>query len=206
MPAVTDPDAPPIREAVAVFSDESDLQAAIDELLSHGFDRAEISLLASEHAVEQKLGHRYRKVTEMEDDANVPRASYVSRESLGDAEGSLIGAPLYAAAVMAAGAIVISGGSLLAAIAGATVAGGVGAAIGSILTRIVSERQARYVQDQLEHGGLLLWVRTWNVDDEKRAVGILRKHSGQDVHVHTEGNLGDLATEGHGNKSRPGAG
>ena len=38
------------------------LQSAIDELLSSGFHRAELSLLASEHAVVEKLGHQYTKV------------------------------------------------------------------------------------------------------------------------------------------------
>jgi hypothetical protein len=36
----------------------------------------------------------------------------------------------------------------------------------------------------MDRGGLLLWVRTWDVEDERRAVEILRKHSGSDVHVH----------------------
>ena len=114
------------REAVAVFQNENDLQAAIDELESHGFDRADISLLAGEQAIEQKLGHKYEKVAQLEDDPDVPRAAYVSTEAIGDAEGSLIGAPLYIAATAAAGAILVSGGTLAAAIAGAVVAGGAG--------------------------------------------------------------------------------
>ena len=40
------------------------------------------------------------------------------------------------------------------------------------------------LQEQLDRGGLLLWVRTWDKDREKRAVDILNKHSGHDVHVH----------------------
>jgi hypothetical protein len=52
-----------VREAVGVFNRPGDLQVAIDELLSSGFDRAELSLLASEHAVEEKLGHRMRRST-----------------------------------------------------------------------------------------------------------------------------------------------
>jgi hypothetical protein len=51
-----------VREAVGVFSRPGELQDAIDGLLSSGFHRAELSLLASEHAVEEKLGHRYAKV------------------------------------------------------------------------------------------------------------------------------------------------
>lgn len=53
------------REAVGVFRSAEDLQLAIDELLTSGFDRAELSLLASEEAVEKELGHAYRKTTEL---------------------------------------------------------------------------------------------------------------------------------------------
>lgn len=38
-------------EAVAVFHDAQSLQATIDELLSEGFDHAELSVLASEQAI-----------------------------------------------------------------------------------------------------------------------------------------------------------
>ena len=62
-----------VREAVGVFDTADALQAAIDELQTSGFDLADISLMTSEHVVEEKLGHRYKKVAEMEDDANVPR-------------------------------------------------------------------------------------------------------------------------------------
>jgi hypothetical protein len=50
--------------------------------MSSGFERAEIILLASESAVEEKLEHKYKKVSELEDDPNVPRAAYVSTESV----------------------------------------------------------------------------------------------------------------------------
>jgi hypothetical protein len=62
-----------VREAVGVFNRPEDLQAAIDELLSSGFDRAELSLLASEHAEEEKLGHRYERVSALADEPTDPR-------------------------------------------------------------------------------------------------------------------------------------
>lgn len=179
--------APPTEtrtEAVGVFDDAATLQDAIDELLSAGFDRAELSLLASEHAVEEKLGHAYEKVTELEDDTSVPRTAYVSTESRGDAEGGLIGGLLYVGALAAAGAIVASGGTLAAAIAGAAMTGGAGGLIGSVLAKFVGEHHARYLQEQLDHGGLLLWVRTRDQEHERRAVDILSRHSAHDVHTH----------------------
>ncbi len=173
-----------VREAVAYFDSADDLESAIDELLTSGFNRAEISLLATESAVEEKLHHKYRKVSELEDDPEVPRASYLPSESLGTAEGALVFTPLYVAAVSGIGAIVASGGSLLAVIIGAVAAGGTGGAIGSVFAKLVGDRRANYIEDQLKHGGLLLWVRTWDKADEARAVEILNKHSGHDVHVH----------------------
>jgi hypothetical protein len=161
-----------------------DASGRLDELQSSGFDRAELSLLADERTVDQKLHRHYRKVTELEDDAEVPRAAYVSPESVGAAEGALIGILLYVGMVTAGGMIVVSGGTLAAALAGAAIAGGVGGMLGTMLATLVGDRYARYIEEQLNHGGLLLWVRTWNPGDESRAVEILKRHSGRDVHIH----------------------
>jgi hypothetical protein len=174
-----------VREAVGVFNRPEDLQGAIDELLSSGFHRAELSLLASERAVEEKLGHRYEKVIALEDDPRVPRTAYVSTEAVGSAEGAVIGALMYVGATAAAGAVLVSGGTLAAGIAAILMAGGAGGLIGATLAKWIGDHHGQYLQQQLEHGGLLLWVRTWDVEEEKRAVEILRKNSGTDVHLHT---------------------
>ncbi|MDJ0948749.1 MAG: hypothetical protein QNJ94_07500 [Alphaproteobacteria bacterium] len=171
-------------EAVAAFDTADALQDAVDELLSRGFDRAELSLLAGENVVLEKLGHLYEKVDELEDDPSVPRAAYVSKESVGDAEGALVGGLVYVGAVAAAGAIVASGGTLAGAVAAAALMGGAGGLIGSVLANLVGDHHARHLQDQLDRGGLLLWVRTVDSDHERRAAAILSKHSGRDVHVH----------------------
>lgn len=173
-----------VREAVGYFKTPEALQDAIDELLSSGFDRAEVSLLASERTVDEKLGHHYQKVSELEDNAEVPRTFYIPNESVGGGEGALIAVPLYVAALATIGVIVTSGASLAATIAGAVLAGGAGGAIGTALAALVGQHHARYLEEQLEHGGLLLWVRTWDAADERRAVDIMKRHSGQDVHVH----------------------
>lgn len=171
-----------VREAVGVFKTAEAFQEAVDELLSSGFDRAELSLMASEDAVEQKLGHKYRKVRDVEDDATIPRVCYVSPESIGGAEGALVGGLLYVGTGL--GAVLASAGALATAMTGGVLGGGVGAVIGSVLAKWVGDHHARYLQEQLDHGGLLLWVRTWNPEDEKNAERILRHHSGLDVHVH----------------------
>jgi hypothetical protein len=42
----------------------------------------------------------------------------------------------------------------------------------------------RSERDQIDRGGLLLWVRLWNAEDEGRAIEILGRHSAREVHVH----------------------
>ena len=173
------------REAVAVFDTAETLELAIEALQSNGFNRADISLLADAETVEEKLGHRYRKVSELEDDPNVPRTAFVSTEAVGDAQGGIVGALSYVGAVAAAGTIVATGGTLAATIAAAMMTGAAGGVIGTALASMIDYQHAEYLQDQLTHGGLLLWVRTPDAEHETRAVEILQAHSAHDVHVHT---------------------
>ena len=135
-----------IREAVGIFHRSENLQGAIDELLGSGFHRAELSLLASESTVQEKLGHRYEKASVLADDPAVPRSAYVSTEAIGGAEGGLIGGLVYVGAVVAAGAVVASGGTLTAVIAAAGLAGGTGGLIGSVLAKWVGDHHAHYLR------------------------------------------------------------
>ncbi|MEM7024835.1 MAG: hypothetical protein AAF637_19985, partial [Pseudomonadota bacterium] len=94
-----------VTEAVAVFHDVESLDAAVDELREAGFKRGDISLLASEDAVEKKLGHRYERVEELEDEPDAPRTAYRTRASLADTEDAIIGSLTYLPAVLAAGTV-----------------------------------------------------------------------------------------------------
>jgi hypothetical protein len=173
-----------IREAVACFHDEARFLAAIDDLLGNGFDRAELSLLAGENSVIEKLGHGYRRVAEFEDDASVPRAAYVSTESIGDAEGGVIGVLVYIGATAAAGAILASGGTLAGAFLAAAMAGGAGGAMGVALARLIGRHHAEHLHRQIDAGGLLLWVHIRDAEHESRARDILARHGAADLHFH----------------------
>jgi hypothetical protein len=173
-----------VCEVVGVFHAAEDLEAAIEQLLSSGFDRAQLSLLASERAIAHKLKHHFASVADLADDPAVPRSAYVSTPAVGDAQGALIGGLTYVGATAAIGAVVISGGALAATLMAAMIAGGAGALLGSILAGLVGQHHANYLHDQLERGGLLLWVRAWDAADEALALSILRQHGGGNVHSH----------------------
>ena len=116
-----------IREVVAVFDDVDALDTAVYTLQTRGFDRAAFSLLAAEKTVEQKLGHRYQQVKDVEDDPAVPRETFFSRVSRLEADY------LPAPALAAVGALVTIGvGSILPVL----VAAGAGGLLGAALIRL----------------------------------------------------------------------
>jgi len=90
------------------------------------------------------------------------------------------------------------GFGVAAALVGAAVAGGAGGLVGATLSGFIDSHHAHYLQEQLDRGGLLLWVRTPDALHEHRAVDILKRHSAEDVHVH---DLPDLAFEVKGGVS-----
>ena len=159
-----------IREAVGVFHDRNALQNAVEDLLNAGFDRSEISLLAGEQAVEQKLGHAYQKVQELEDDAVVPRAAFVGNHSMSLGRIGMIGGLAYIGATVAAGAVVASGGALVLTIVAAALAGGGGGLLGGWAARLLGRDRAETLRRQLDHGGLLLWVGLRDEAHERRAL------------------------------------
>jgi hypothetical protein len=173
-----------VWEAVAVFDTAQTLQDALDELLSSSFHRADLSLLAREEDVASKLGHRYRKASELEDSPPVPRVAYVSTEAFGDSQGAVIGTLMYVGAGLLMGSVAAAGGTLAAIAGAAALGGGAGGIAGTWLAKLLGDQRLKRIQEQLDHGGLLLWVRTRDADQGNRAVQILKRHSGRDVHVH----------------------
>ncbi len=174
----------PAREVVGVFSDADALETAANELLSAGFERARISLLAGESAIVEKLGHKYEKVEELEDNLEIPRTVYRSKETFDVSKSALLGSLASIGAVAAAGAIFASGGALAVTLGSGLIGAEVGGFIGGVLGELVEEHHAKYLQEQLDHGGLLLWVRTVDGAEENTAKQILSRHSGRDVHAH----------------------
>ncbi|MEZ0223316.1 MAG: hypothetical protein ACAH83_02090 [Alphaproteobacteria bacterium] len=175
---------PSVREAVGVFNRPENLQAALDDLEQNGFMRQEISILAPNGTVGESLAHRYANVTLAEDDPKAPRTVFVPEEIIGELEGSLIGLPLYVFAIAGTCIVAGSGGTLLATMAAAAVAGAAGAGIGTLFAKYIADHHAQQLQEHVERGGLLLWAAVRDGEQERRARRILSRHSAHDVHIH----------------------
>ncbi len=177
------------REVVGVFADSISLDAATSDLLASRFEEGQISLLAGEKTIIEKLGHKYERIEELEDDPKAPRILYRAF----DAKKTVILGSLAAiGAVATAGAIFAGGAALAATLGGGVIGAEAGAFLGGVLGDFVDDRHAAYLKNQLDHGGLLLFVRTRDSAEENAAKEILTKHSGRDVHAHA------LATQGAG--------
>ena len=177
------------RETVGVFDDIKQLQQAADDLAQAGFDQQkELSLLANEGTVEDKLGHIYSKAEDIDNDPDMPPLAYTTPTPIGNAEGALIGAPMYAAAFGAAGAVIAAGGPITLTISAILGAGGVGAAAGGVIAAMVGKTYSSKLQEELDQGGLLLWVKTPDPQTEKRAKDVLGRHEARLVETHDVSN------------------
>ncbi len=173
-----------VREVVGLFDDQEHLQAAVDELQASGFDRADISTIADAPTVERALGRVYADVREIADDGTIPRKLYVSRTSLGDAEGVLIGLAVYVPTVIVAAALAANGMADEAILWGVLFAGAVGGILGYWIARRLDRRYVRRIHEQLGHGGIVLWTAVHAPEQERRAAEIFARLGARDVHAH----------------------
>jgi len=96
---VEQPETYELTEVVALFHDADKLEAAIDKLLEKVIDRLDFSLLATDKAVIDRLGHRYQSVKELEDDPDAPRKTFVGTSDLAEGKAALVGGLVYLGAV-----------------------------------------------------------------------------------------------------------
>lgn len=184
----------PIREAVGIFFNADHLREAIKDLLSSGFEPEELGLLASEQVVERSLGDLYARTNENVDSPQAPAIAFIGRESSGETATTLRGSLFFVGTSGAMGAVVASsavlGGALLAAIGGVV---GVGL-VGALVASIIHQSDAEYLQQQVDEGRMLLFVRIPDSAREQQAMNILTGHSGVDVKMYEVPAKGHVAT------------
>lgn len=173
-----------VPEAVGIFDTFESLQKAIYDLMIAGFSRYDISLLADQKVLEEKLGKAFWTAPELADNPDAPRAAFVSEEAIGELEGAIAGGLFFLGSYIAMMALLTPASTIAASIAAIAIGGSPTAVLGTLLARRVGRHHKDYYANQIKHGGILLWVRTWDKDKAELAVNILKGHSGRDVHVH----------------------
>lgn len=150
------------REVVGLFRDRTTFEAAVAALLDAGFDRTELSVLASHESLDAagRPGKPWRDVLT-----------------------ALVGEVKYEGPLVASGLIFLASGPVtatLAAVAGAAVGG---MAVKEFLEEVTVQPHTEDFARSIEAGGVILWVRADSDETCQRAGDILATKGGHNVHV-----------------------
>ncbi len=184
---MSDIHAPPQRitnEVVGLFRSTDSLEAAISALTSAGWDRSELSLLGQKGTLDPRPPMGGETAEQAADDPHMARASVVSEPDIRQGRTLATSLAGVAAAFLAAGATIASGGTALVAIIGAAAAGGGAAAAAEALGQWAGKSRADFLHEQIERGGILLWVMLRSPEQEGKARDILMRHGAEIVHAH----------------------
>jgi hypothetical protein len=173
-----------VREVAGVFHSRRAVEAAFEDLLLNGFDRADIDRLASLDEVRRRL-KVYVSPEEAADLTPTPRRPIFSPDDItaGVAvTGSMVGAAVGIAVVFV---ILASGGDGRSAGIAGTLAGiGAGWIAALLLARMFRRDQLRGL-DWIEFDrGIILWVRVRSAEHEAMAQDILRRNGGHAIRTH----------------------
>ena len=153
---------PGVGEVVGLFGDRDTFDAAVAALLAAGFERSDLSVLASHESL---------------DAAGRPGKPW--REALLALTGEL----KYEGPLVASGAIFLAGGPLAA-----TIAAVIGAAVGGIaakdlLEEITAKPHTEDFARSLQAGSVIVWVRVADDAQCDHALALLRESGAANVHV-----------------------
>ena len=181
----SDADVVLVREVVGTVNSREDLDALVDRLTTSGFDRGDISLMASHEAVVRKLRAIYRDPVEVAEAPDLPRRDLVTRDDVSSVSAVVFGTLVSIGSLGAALPIIASGGALAAIVAAALTGGAAATAIGKVIRdRIVKGLDAATLENDLLHGGLVVFVRARDPEREELAMAIMRDCGARNVHVH----------------------
>lgn len=170
------------KEAVGLFMSSDNLQDAIRELENAAFPRQDITVMGARRDLERVFGSPTVAPEVAMESANTPRQTPSRPEEQTIGTAALIGVPAYIGAMamaLAAGAVTFP-----AMIAAAVIGGVSGGTLGAFLSKTLGDRYNRHIEEQIEKGGLLLWVRTPDKEKEEIAQRIMVAKGGYDVHIH----------------------
>ncbi len=170
------------KEVVGLFSNTKDMQDAIRDLEGTAFPRQDISVMGSRAELDEVFGAKAVNPYYAMDNSDTPREAPARPEEKTIGSAALVGGATYVGAMAAA---ITAGAVAFPAIITAAIIGGVsGASLGAILNKVLGDRATRHVQEQLEQGGLLLWVRTPDPIKESLAKQLMENRHATQVHVH----------------------
>ena len=165
-------------DIVGTFFDEQNLRTAIEELQSAGMEFKQMGLLCAESVLRDKLGHLYRRIDNNGGDAESPDMDFVDTEAVGNTPYAALGAMAFIGGAVGGGALVATAGILGGALAVATAGTAVVGSLGVLASELMSKSDAEALQEQLDVGHILLFVRIDNSKLKDEIIKIIHERSG----------------------------
>jgi hypothetical protein len=174
-----------VREVVSSFHNAAQFEAAVQTLEDNGIKRETINMMASHDAVKKGLDGHFKPTGEIDEESELPQAIFSDRHDIEIDKRMAVGLPVYIGGAGAGLAVVATGGTIAFAAPIAAAAAAVGAGIGSLIAHAVGEHHARYLENQLRQGALLVLVEVSGTDQEEKVIQILTNAGSKDVHAHS---------------------
>ena len=173
------------REVTGVFHSRKALDDAAQDLLSSGFDRADIDVSASPDEQQRRLNYQAIPAADLADIPAAARRPYVGgddRLGLEVVTASVVGCvvALVVAFYLVSREMTPPSVILVSVLSGIVAA----AAVIRPLRRVMQRDRARGLEPVAEWEGLLIWVRVQSPEKEALAQEILLRHGGEAVHIH----------------------
>jgi hypothetical protein len=173
------------REVTGVFHSRKALEAAAEDLLVSGFDRADIDVSTSPDELARRVNYQSIPPADLADMPAAARRPFFGGDDALGMEvviGSLVGCAgalamaLYLATTEIASLPVI----LISVLCGSVV----GVAAIRPARRLLQRERVRGLENLAEWNGLVIWVRVRSPETEAEAQEILVRHGAQAVHIH----------------------
>ncbi|MGZ3289057.1 MAG: hypothetical protein ACXU87_13560, partial [Xanthobacteraceae bacterium] len=159
------------------------LQAAIDNLLLAGFDRADLGLMAGVDSLRRVLRKVSISIEELTGTSKASRGTPVLPQEVMAVQAMIVGTVGFFAAAGAAWISIASGAGTILVVIATTIAGSIAAALGGfVFARRFKPKDVVVLDDNLR-GGAVLWVRVRTKDQEAKARQILANHGAKSVRV-----------------------
>ena len=161
----------PRQTVLSVFESPSDAQDAITALKDAGFASEDIGLAAREREVD--AAGIFTESGQRVGDADARTSGILAGGLLGGLTGWLAGLTTLAAPGLGA---ILAAGPLVAALSGAGVGAAAGGLIGALAEAGLPQDEARWYDEHVRGGSILVTVRAGDRRDE--ALAILQRHGG----------------------------
>jgi hypothetical protein len=171
--------------AFGIYPSRATAENAVDQLVSAGFSRADVSVLMADNQGAREFA--------AEKNTKAPEAA-ATGAGVGGTVGGTLGllAGIGALAIPGVGPL-IAAGPIMGALAGLGVGGAVGGLLGALVGMGIPEYEAKRYEGRVKEGGILLSVHCDSSEEISRAKEILKETGAEDI-----ASSGEKAVTTHG--------